>query len=304
MKPHLSSEAPGQAAAPADAARATGHRYDYHVNLGNANAAAANVVEYVGTGKRVLEIGSGPGSITRQLREVGACTIVAIEIDEEAARRVAPYCERVHQADLNRAGWSQQVCADGLFDVVVAADVLEHLVDPWAALREMVCALREGGHIVLSLPHAAHNAVIASFLNGDIAYADAGLLDRTHIRFFGIHNMQALLDGAGLAIIDAHFVARPPGLTELAQQWSRLTPALRMALTQNRFGGIYQVVVKAGRAANAPPGLRLADLAAPRPEGTLLQRLAASIWTGLSARLSPAARDRVRNWVKRLGLRV
>jgi 2-polyprenyl-3-methyl-5-hydroxy-6-metoxy-1,4-benzoquinol methylase len=280
------------------------HRYEYQVNLENTNAAASNVVAFVGRDKRVLEIGSGPGSITRALREAGGCRIVAIEIDEDAARRVAPYCEDVFQVDLNRAGWGAQVSGQGKFDAVVAADVLEHLVDPWATLREMIGVLAPGGAIVVSLPHAGHNAVIASLINGDVAYARHGLLDRTHIRFFGIHNIQALFNDAGLAIVDAHFVSRPPLLTELSEQWQRLPAGTRATLDGNPYGGIYQVVVKAVISNGAVGGLQLAQLTAPDPRGTFFQRTAGPVWSRLSRNLSPAARDRVKRWVKKAGIGV
>jgi 2-polyprenyl-3-methyl-5-hydroxy-6-metoxy-1,4-benzoquinol methylase len=280
------------------------HRYEYPVDLENANAAAANVVGFVGHGKRVLELGSGPGSITRPLKEINGCRVVAIEVDAEAARRVAPYCEQVLPADLNRPGWPERACANGKFDVVVAADVLEHLADPEAVLEGMVGALRDDGYIVLSLPHAGHNAVIASLLNGDVAYTDHGLLDRTHIRFFGLHNVQALIDGAGLKIVNAHLVSRPPELTELASQWARLAPQMRTALAANRFGGIYQVVVKATRCTAPGTALRLADLPMPDPRGTRFQRAAGSVWSLLGRHLSADARRAVTRWVKRIGVRV
>ena len=233
---------------------------------------------------------------------------------------------------------TQQVCMDGRFDVVVAADVLEHLLDPWNVLRQMISCLGDSGFLVVSLPHAGHNAVIASLLNGDLAYSGAGLLDRTHIRFFGIHNMQALFNGAGLRIVDAHFVSRPPALTELSAQWTRLPAHQREALARNPFGSIYQVVVKlvpamaplgsstgpdGGRDSDslassnvhppghpgagphgAPGGLRLAEMAIPDPRGTSLQRLAGPVWAWLASHLSAAAQERLKTLIKRAGVRV
>ncbi len=76
------------------------------------------------------------------------------------------------------------------FEVIVAADVLEHLYDPWATLRTVRDILDTDGYVVVSLPHIGHNAVIACILQEDFEYQDWGLLDKTHIRFFGIENMQ------------------------------------------------------------------------------------------------------------------
>jgi len=279
------------------------HQYDYQAHLGNTNAAAANVVQFVGQDKRVLEVGSGPGSITRLLKEAGNCRVTALEIDAEAARAVAPFCERVLSADLNSPGWSGEVCAQGKFDVVVAADVLEHLMDPWGVLRELTGCLVKGGYLVVSLPHAGHNGVIASLINGDLSYGGPGLLDRTHIRFFGIHNMQALFNDAALTIQAAHFVSRPPLLTELSAQWTRLPEAVRTALNANLFGSVYQVVVKAVPSADPAGGLQLAQMQVPDARGSKMQRAAGPVWAWLSARLSPGARDNLKAFIKRLGVR-
>src|SRR5688572_5720106 len=187
------------------------HRYSYSVDLGDESHATTHVVRLVGQRKTVLEIGSGPGSITRYLRDPGQCRIVAVENDPDAAALVAPYCEAVLRIDLNDPAWTSQLSAyaDG-FEVVVAADVLEHLYDPWNALRQMRGLLRENGHVVVSLPHAGHNVVIASLLNADLEYREHGLLDRTHIRFFGMRNIQSLFEDTGFRIVDVGLVMRAP----------------------------------------------------------------------------------------------
>ena len=98
---------------------------------------------------------------------------------------------------------------------------------------------------VISLPHVAHSAVHACLLDEDFEYGDSGLLDRTHIRFFGIKNIQKLFEDAGLKIVHAEFVVRDPKHTEFAGRWGRISPAMRSVLAENRFGMVYQVVVKA-----------------------------------------------------------
>src|SRR6478735_6552146 len=143
-----------------------GHKYDYEIDL-NDGSAPARVVRLVGTGKRVLEIGAGPGSMTRVLRDAFGCRVTAVEIDEEVIATLTPFCERVYRADLNDPAWTAVLAHESKFDVVIAA-----------------------------------------LLTEDIQYRDAGLLDRTHIRFFGMKNIQALFDDAGLAITEAQFVVR------------------------------------------------------------------------------------------------
>src|SRR5579871_6400427 len=109
-----------------------GHKYDYEIDL-NDDGAPARVIRLVGRDKRVLEIGAGPGSMTRVLRDTFECRVTAIEIDEEVIGALTPFCERVFRADLNDPNWHQALAAEQKFDVIIVADVLEHLYDPWAA---------------------------------------------------------------------------------------------------------------------------------------------------------------------------
>ena len=220
------------------------HNYEYAVDT-ESQTAPANVVRLVGLEKRVLEIGCGPGSITKILMEKSGCKVVGLELDPSAIEKVKPYCEKVLQADLNSSEWPHLLDEMGGFDVVVAADVLEHLYDPWASLQRMVPLMKDNGCIVISLPHAGHAAVLSCLQHGNFEYRDWGLLDRTHIRFFGLRNIEALFAQAGLKIIDVRFVTKPPSETEFAETWAALTPSVQDALMSSKHANVYQVVVKA-----------------------------------------------------------
>lgn len=220
------------------------HKYEYDVNL-KLDSAPAHVIHMVGRNKRVLEIGPGPGSITKLLQAGGNCRVTVLECDSEAIKKVTPYCEVVIQADLNSSEWPHLLGDTGQFDVVVAADVLEHLYDPWTALQRMVPFVSPQGYLVISLPNVGHALVMSCLLNGDFEYRDWGLLDRTHIRFFGLKNMEALFTQANLKIIEARYVALPPEETEYAASWSRLSIPMQDALMSYSHAQVYQVVVKA-----------------------------------------------------------
>ncbi len=233
--------------------------YSYTVH---SNSSATKVARLVGSGKRVLELGSGPGMITRLLASQ-QCRVTALEMDATAIAAVAPYCEAVHPCDLNEPTWPACLADVEKFEVIVAGDVLEHLLDPWSTVQRLTPLLAEGGHVVISLPHAGHNAIIACLLASDFAYQPWGLLDRTHIRFFGMHNIQALCEGAGLKITEVDYVVKPPEQTEFARRWHQLPSTTRQVLEANRFGSVYQVVVKAVPDAAPGKALRLASLVAP-----------------------------------------
>ncbi|MQM30942.1 MAG: hypothetical protein CRU78_10635 [Candidatus Accumulibacter phosphatis] len=237
------------------------HRYEYAVEM-SSDTAAANVVRMVGTGRKVLEIGAGPGSITRLLSRQNQCEVTAIELDDSAIEKLGEFCKRVIKIDLNTADWRDALSDDGPFESIVIADVLEHLVDPWQALAAARSLLARDGELIVSLPHVGHNAIVACLLNADFEYRDFGLLDRTHIRFFGIKNIQRLFQDANFKIVEARFVIRTPERTELAAQWNMLSDDLRTILARNPYGNIYQVVVKVVAADGIDSGLDLTRLTA------------------------------------------
>src|SRR5262249_50946150 len=90
--------------------------------------------------------------------------------------------------------------AEGSFDAVICGDVLEHLRDPLSVLRQVRTWLRPNGRLIVSLPNVRNHAVIRSLLAGNWTYEPAGLLDRTHLRFFTRREIENLFFRAGFRI--------------------------------------------------------------------------------------------------------
>lgn len=275
------------------------HNYEYEVDA-SSETAPANVVRMVGHCKRVLEIGCGPGSITKLLTQHGQCRVTALELDPEAITKVAPHCEAIMQADLNSAEWPQLLDGAERFDVLVAADVLEHLYDPWMTLRRMVPLLNPKGYLVISLPHVGHAAVVSCLINGDFEYRDWGLLDRTHIRFFGLKNIKQLFDQADLKIIEVRYVVKPPEETEFAASWCRLSATVQDALKSSEHADVYQVVVKAVPLSYPGDAVPLVPPQPLRTGGSI-----PAMWKRrIANRLSYQAKQRIRLGLSLLGIRV
>jgi SAM-dependent methyltransferase len=164
------------------------------------NSAHATVSSLVGAGVRVADVGCGPGHIARLLTE-RSCTVVGIDANAEALKEAAPYCERTIVADLDREQLDE-VLRGERFDVVVFADVLEHLRDPKRTLSASKGVLREGGFVVASIPNVAHGSVRLSLLLGTFDYQPLGILDATHMRWFTRAGVMKLFGESGF-IIDA-----------------------------------------------------------------------------------------------------
>ncbi|NBF03405.1 methyltransferase domain-containing protein [Pseudomonas sp. Fl5BN2] len=275
------------------------HNYEYDIDTAS-DSAPANVVRMVGKGKRVLEIGCGPGSITKVLATSGRCSVTGLELDNEAIKKVEPFCEAIFKADLNSEEWPSLLDDLERFDVVVAADVLEHLYDPWNTLKRMVPFIKEDGYIVISLPHAGHAAIISCLIDGDFQYGDWGLLDRTHIRFFCLRNIEELFFKAGLKIVDISYVTKMPQDTEFSSQWSRLSSEAKKVLAQSPHSNIYQVVIKAVPEERVGVALSLAPNRVLKPKSDFLSLLRRY----LSARLGSDSKIMIRRVLRGVGIKL
>lgn len=138
--------------------------------------------------KRLLELGCGMGAMAINLKEKYNCEVIGIEIDSTVAEFAKHNLDTVYSADVEQFDLSKL----GKFDCIVCADVLEHLRDPWKIVKELSNLLNVGGQLVISLPNIANIEIIKELLQADFSYRDAGLLDRTHLRFFTRKTMRTL----------------------------------------------------------------------------------------------------------------
>lgn len=133
---------------------------------------------------RVLEIGCGSGATLGWLRQAQrASYAVGIEISEAAAQGAKVHADEVHCLDFEHV---ELPVPGSQFDVILCLDVLEHMVNPWKVVDRLVAQyLVPGGTLIVSLPNVRHYSVVLPLLvKGQWDYQDAGLLDRTHLRFF------------------------------------------------------------------------------------------------------------------------
>jgi methionine biosynthesis protein MetW len=174
------------------------------------------IIEAIPEGARVLDVGCASGYVAAALAAKGATT-VGIEPDPAMAAAAEDHCEHVYAVTVEEARELAELTRDR-FDAVILGDVLEHLVDPWATLAWARSLLAPGGHVVVSLPNAAHWSVRWSLLRGRWDYADHGLMDRTHLRFFTQRTAHELAARAGLRLVDERYTpAQLPGEAFLAR---------------------------------------------------------------------------------------
>ena len=147
---------------------------------------------------RVLEVGCGTGATVRWLRsQRNVQYAVGIEIDDKAAAQARDLA--IFDVVLIGNVESLDIPAEK-FDLIIILDVLEHLLDPWRMIHRLVAALAPGGSIIASIPNVGHYSICCSLLNGRWDYANDGLLDKTHLRFFTKRTAIALMSENGLSV--------------------------------------------------------------------------------------------------------
>lgn len=151
--------------------------------------------------RRVLDVGCGAGALGAALKRRGCVEVVGVERDPEAAEAARAVLDRVYQRDIEALDLPY---AAGAFDCIVLADLLEHLRDPWGALRRLAPLLCVNGRLIVSLPNVRHWSVLRGLLEGEWTYLPAGVLDRGHLRFFTLKSGRALLEAAGFEILEVH----------------------------------------------------------------------------------------------------
>jgi len=139
----------------------------------------------------------------------------AIDKDKQALKQAKKYYRRVWSMDIEQ----RLPSVSHKFDCIVCADVLEHLVNPWNALRKIVeTLLTNDGTVLISLPNVANWYIRTKLLTGTFNYQKKGLLDRTHLRFFTKESADQLIEQANLTCLS--FTATPIPLPIIWKQTS------------------------------------------------------------------------------------
>jgi 2-polyprenyl-3-methyl-5-hydroxy-6-metoxy-1,4-benzoquinol methylase len=151
-------------------------------------------------GLRLLELGAGGGATLRAAKALGlASYTVGIDlVAPEYGGSGEPEIDRFVRGNIETL--EAEFPAEE-FDAILCADVLEHLIDPWHVVARLASYLKPGGLFLSSIPNVRNHRVLRAIaVEGDFRYAEAGLLDRSHLRFFCRRNIRDLFAQAGLEI--------------------------------------------------------------------------------------------------------
>ena len=167
---------------------------------------ADHALRLLPAGGAALDLGCASGGLLALLRP-HAGHLAGLELSETAARAAAQIGDEVVQGALEDRDLP---FATGAFDLVVLADVLEHLADPGAALARATGWCRPGGAILVSVPNVAHWSARLALARGRWPQEERGTFDSSHLRWFTRDSLGSLMAGAGL--VDVQLDAIVPAL--------------------------------------------------------------------------------------------
>ena len=185
-------------------------------------------------GRRVLDLGCGAGFASSSLRALGAVHLTGVEYDEKAALEAEQRLDDVRCGDA--AAILPGLPAES-FDLILAYDVLEHLVDPWQALHELRRLVTDEGLLHVSVPNARSLVLLRNLiLRGTFGYDPrGGLCDATHLRWFTRADMIDALTRTGWKVEAVNSVLGP---------WGRRANAASLGLMRDFIVGQYYYLAR------------------------------------------------------------
>lgn len=149
--------------------------------------------------KNILELGCGEGMFGSYLRENLGAKVVGIEIESKFATKAKKNLDKIYIGDAETI--IKKLPAKS-FDVIVANDVLEHMVDPYSVLKEAKRILKKNGVVVSSIPNMRNYHVLHKLVRqGQWEYEESGILDRTHLRFFTQKSIRNMYERLGYEVV-------------------------------------------------------------------------------------------------------
>lgn len=221
--------------------------YDFDVpsavrNILNDPANPLNrISEIIPDNAKVLDIGAGNGILAHVLKEkCKGLVIDGIEPDPYAAKIAGKSYRNFYTSFAQ--DFRDMISAEN-YDYIIMADVIEHVNDPLGFLQDICSIVKAKTKIILSVPNVAFGAVRIALLNGDFNYVDSGLLERTHLRFFTLHNIKLIVSEMNMNIEKLYFLERDIFTSEIDLKKYRPDPCSIFKIFRDRLSWTYQFLL-------------------------------------------------------------
>lgn len=144
----------------------------------------------------VLDVGCGDGAFLKLCGDRGF-EVTGLEVSEKRVARAQKFLRsKSIRADVLAGDINKLPFEDRAFDVVVASEVVEHVVDPERAVSELARVTKEGGKVIITVPYKEKPTFDQCIHCGKLT-PKAG-----HLHSFDIPKSKKLMASAGLRNID------------------------------------------------------------------------------------------------------
>jgi 2-polyprenyl-3-methyl-5-hydroxy-6-metoxy-1,4-benzoquinol methylase len=166
------------------------------------------IVEFYAGEKNILDIGCGSGLLGKTIKTANKEAVVfGIDYAEAAREAASKALDRYDTVDLDN---QELPTYDRKFDLIIIADVLEHLKRPDQLLARLHGVLAPQGIVLISVPNVAHFRIRKTLLAGRFRYTDTGILDRTHLKFFTRETLFGLVSSCGFKVLAEQHISELP----------------------------------------------------------------------------------------------
>jgi len=173
------------------------------------------IITQIKPNSKVLDVGCASGYIARELKPKN-CYVIGIEIDERMAYEARKFCDEVLVVNVEDV--QELPFKHGFFDVIILADILEHLKRPDTVLVRLKKYLSNSGYIIASIPNIAQIENRFKLLFGGFGYEESGILSKGHLRFFTLKTTREMFRVSGYDILKIY----PTGLGSILKVWPTL----------------------------------------------------------------------------------
>ncbi len=177
--------------------------HDKH-SIWSSHSIIASYLDLLPAQSRVLDIGAASGILARMCQNK-TLRLFGIEPNSNWAQTASALYEKMWTCSISDI---DQELLSG-YDAVVLGDILEHLPIPELILEELVGHQSSNALFIISVPNIANLWVRLNLLMGRFEYADRGILDRTHLRFFTRRTLVHMIKNSGLEIISIQVTPIP-----------------------------------------------------------------------------------------------
>lgn len=220
------------------------YRRNWEFTGSDQNLSLAKIFEFVPAHSRVLDIGCGYADLGSELKSKKSCIVWGIEQDPERAEVAKSRLDVVLQGDVTSEAFLDSLPPQS-FDVIILADVLEHLLDGERVLRSLGRFLTPPGCLIVSVPNVAHAAVRIALFEGRFSYSEEGLLDKTHVKFYTRDTLSKTIDDSGFIVVDEQNTFHGALDTEIPIKISGIvTESLVKTAEREPDGTVYQFILK------------------------------------------------------------